>query len=384
MAIKGDFLGFTFGETSSSDLGIVRVSSGDRYNENLHPEIKDKTAEVPGVNGNYYFGSDFGPKTIDIEFAFDSMTEQQFRKLRQVFGTKEIQKLIFDERPYKYYMAKIESPIELSYVCFDEPKKQIGVERDGVRVAERVPITETIEGEQVITGYTITREQVTPYERLEGTQRIYKGEGKISFVCYYPFAKSEYKRLPLNIDCSSWADSSGIFSSADYNERQLDQIIDGGRDERNNKVDYIKLYNPGDLSTGFRLYCPFKDHNDNDITYSDDFMLIYRINHNAEGGPEQSEWEALSRLTFNEIIPYEGDTGFLIDTNTCLVSGVNEFMHLENGATYKTTGTLYNKFIKNGEFFNIQPTYIYQTYQYMIAILNGNENIEIFYDYIYF
>ena len=180
---KGDFTGFQFGEYHSSDLGIVRVSSGDRYNENLHPEIKDKTAEVPGVDGNYYFGSDFGPKTIDIEFAFDSITEEQFRNLRKIFGTKEIKKLIFDERPYKYYMAKIESPIELSYVCFDEPKKIIGAARDGVRVKNRIPITEEIDGETVVIGYDIEREQVTPYEKIGGTERIYKGEGKISFIC---------------------------------------------------------------------------------------------------------------------------------------------------------------------------------------------------------
>ena len=119
----GDFLGFTFGEYTSSGLGITRVSGGDRYEEELQPEIKDRTAEVPGLNGEYYFGSDYGPRTFDLELAFDSLTETQFRKLRAVFGTKDIKRLIFDERPYKYYMVKLASPIELSYVCFDEPKR---------------------------------------------------------------------------------------------------------------------------------------------------------------------------------------------------------------------------------------------------------------------
>ena len=129
----GDFLGFTFGDVHSSNLGITRVSGGDRYDEDLHPEIKDRTAEVPGLNGQYYFGSDFGEKTFDLEIAYDHLTEEQFRKLRQVFGTKEIKALIFDERPYKTYMVKIGSPIELSYICFDEPKKVVGEPRDGVK-----------------------------------------------------------------------------------------------------------------------------------------------------------------------------------------------------------------------------------------------------------
>ena len=125
----GDFIGFTFGGVHTSSLGITRVSGGDRYDESLHPEINDTTAEVPGMDGNYYFGSNYGPGKIDLELAFDSLTEAQFRKLRQVFGVKTQKELIFDERPYKKYIAKIESPIELSYVCFDEPKKSIGAER---------------------------------------------------------------------------------------------------------------------------------------------------------------------------------------------------------------------------------------------------------------
>ena len=117
----GDFLGFEFGGVHSSELGITRVSGGDRYEEQLHPEIKDRTAEVPGVNGEYYFGSDYGTRTFDLEIAFDSLTEYQFKRLRKIFGTKDIKKLVFDERPYKYYMVKLESPIQLSYVCFEEP-----------------------------------------------------------------------------------------------------------------------------------------------------------------------------------------------------------------------------------------------------------------------
>lgn len=38
-----DFTGFKFGNIHSSDLGIIRVSGGDRYDEALHPEIKDRT-----------------------------------------------------------------------------------------------------------------------------------------------------------------------------------------------------------------------------------------------------------------------------------------------------------------------------------------------------
>ena len=201
----GDFTGFTFGGKTSSELGIVRVSGGDRYNEELQPEIKDISAEVPGADGEYYFGSNYGPRKIDIEVAFDHLTEAQFKELRKVFGTRELQELIFDERPYKKYLAKLESPIELSYVCFDEPMKTVGTARDGIRFTSRTS-TIGLTDEAVVgtgqvgesTGEIVrTREQITPYETdYTQMQRIYKGEGKISFTCPFPFAKSVYKQLP--------------------------------------------------------------------------------------------------------------------------------------------------------------------------------------------
>ena len=371
----GDFLGFTFGGVHSSDLGITRVSGGDRYNEELHPEIKDRTAEVPGLNGEYYFGSDFGPRSFDIEIAFDSLSEEQFRKLRQVFGTKNIKKLIFDERPYKYYMVKIESPIELSYVCFDEPKKIIGAARDGIRVANRIPITEEVEGEEQTIGYTIEREQVTPYEYQEGTQRVYKGEGKITFKAYFPFAKSVYKVLPSNEEGSDWAVSSGILSAAAYNN-----IID------TYNAGEIKVYNAGDLETGFRLYCP---------SISSELHITYTLNA-----------ETIAALVIEPFETKTGDNGFIIDTNTGLITGVvnstmkiahynditgeveeveeNEAIHIDyyGNVFYTTSGNLYNRHIKNGSFFKLQPNILSDDAIITISGVNGTP--QIFYDYLYF
>lgn len=121
--MKGDFLGFSFDGIHCSQLGITHVSSSDRYDEDLFPEVKDKTIEIPNNHGEYYYGSTYGTRTFEINIAYDSITEKQFRNIRRLFGTRKICELIFDERPYKVYYAKLESPIEMSYVCFDEPKR---------------------------------------------------------------------------------------------------------------------------------------------------------------------------------------------------------------------------------------------------------------------
>ena len=81
--MKGDFTGFSFDGIHSSILGITRVSDGDFYEENLHPDFENKITSVPGKDGEYYFGNDYGSKPIKISIAFDSVTEKQLRLINR-------------------------------------------------------------------------------------------------------------------------------------------------------------------------------------------------------------------------------------------------------------------------------------------------------------
>ena len=373
----GDFTGFTFGNWRSSDweqnLEVLRVSGGDRYDEELHPEIKDITAEVPGVNGEYYFGSNYGPKKIEIEIAFDSLTEAQFRELRRVFGTTKVKELIFDERPYKKYMAKLESPIELSYVCFDEPIKSVSTTPEpGLRVirGEETIIDEETQEETVVP--TWERESIYPYVIEEGTQRIYKGEGKIAFVCYFPFAKSVYKVLPEG--STDWAISSGILSAEEYQNF----------DKYDAETGIINVYNPGDIEIGFRFYIP------------------------TEALAEQIILQCENKsLVIDPITLKEGDDGVIVDTNTGIISGlvpstmtiakidegtgdiiyveeVDESIHVDYSGNvfYTTSGNIYNQFVNSGYFFKIDPS---DDREGSVFQVTGTSNdFQIFYDYLYF
>ena len=343
----GEFTGFSFGDWHSTDpeTGVVvyRVSGGDRYEEELHPEIKDRTAEVPGVNGEYYFGSDYGTKTFDIEIAFDHLTEIQFKKLRKVFGTKEIKQLIFDECPYKYYMAKLESPVELSYVCFDERTYiDDGSRGTGIKDRELRTLSDT-------------------------TSRIYKGEGKMTFVCYFPFAKSTFKVLPEQGEAyyegsEEWAVSSGILSAENYILYDTYTIPQTG-------TPYIKVYNPGDIETGFRMYIP-------QALLTTETILTYMSNFNQD----------IASLSLNSTEMKNGDVGILIDTNSSLIIGVSSAPTGPNPTTgeytYTTSGNLYNEIIESGYFFKIKTT-PFNTID-TIQIEGGGEGIQIFYDYLYF
>lgn len=353
-----DFIGFTFDGKHSDELGILRVSGGDKYKEELQPEIKDISSEVPGMDGEYYFGSNYGKKEISIDIAYDSLTETQLRGLRRLFSGREIHELIFDERPYKKYLVKLSGPIELDYICFEEQKKAdtatIGT---GVRVVDR-------------TNGVITREKTEVYEPVEGIQRIYKGEGTINLVAYFPFAKSVYRELPEgnkvpeNID--EWKDSCGILDSDTRINYKIDQYYQ----------DRINIYNGGDLNTGFRLYCPFNQEQVG-LAYNG-LGLTYKM---IEGGSTKVIAEL--RFKSESIAKIGEDEGFLIDTNSGLVVGVKDFIIPVSGnAFYSTTGNLYNQYIESGYFFKLKPNL--EPNESYIEVSGGNEYMKIFYDYLYF
>ena len=298
IALKGDFIGFSFNEHRSESLGIVRVSDGSRYNEDLVPTTQDKTVQVPGGDGFYYFGSDYTQKPFTIPIAFDGLTEKQFRELQQVFGTKELGKLVFDERPYKYYMVKSGKP-QLKYICFG---------KDG--------------------------------------ERIYKGEGTLSFTAYYPFAKSIFKFLNEYNDKNKdeWKEASGMKAE----KGTYDTVSDNGS---------ISVYNAGDLETDFILKFDLPVDN---TSISDIKITLSKEN--------VGKVEAF--LDLKGFSKKNTDTGFQINTKTNLIEGFN---------AEGLTGTLYNENITQGDFFKIPP----REEGYQISV-TGATPIEIVYDYIYY
>lgn len=136
-----DFTGFRFGQVHSEDLHLVVVSSSNRYVKPVLPALKDYTTEVPGGNGSYYFGETFTTQEFSVSVAFDSVDEKTWRRISQLFGNDKPQDLVFDELPYKTYRAKLKSKPDFKFVCF-----------------------------------------------TKNGERVYKGEGTLNFICYFPFA----------------------------------------------------------------------------------------------------------------------------------------------------------------------------------------------------
>lgn len=138
-----DFRGFRFGKIHTSDIHLEVVSNSDRYEPRILPAATDTTTDIPGSDGQYYFGSVYKNREITCNLAFDNVSENDYRKIRKLLAIDKLQDLVFDEEPYKTWKAKIKSKPEFKSLCFTD--KETG-------------------------------------------QRVYKGTAKLTFICYYPYA----------------------------------------------------------------------------------------------------------------------------------------------------------------------------------------------------
>lgn len=139
-----DFIAFSFGDFDSKENGIYRTIN-DRHNIELAPPMNDITADVPGGDGQYYFGTFHKPKVFNIDFAFDNLTESGLITLKKTFHGKELKELCFAERENVVYMAKVTGSPAIKVIPFDDGSN--------------------------------------------GT--IYKGEGNIQLTAYWPYARDK-------------------------------------------------------------------------------------------------------------------------------------------------------------------------------------------------
>ena len=215
-----DLTGFKFGDYHSSQFGLIRVSNGSRYNEYLLPTLKNTTADVPGMEGTLYFGTQKTTRSFQVDMAFDSLTEEDIRDIREwLTGAHS---LIFDERPYIQYMCMLNSAPQLKYLTFEE-----------------------------------------------NGERIYKGELSVNFVSYLPYGYSiDGKKFIddfLDENFEEWSNASHLAYKNFYEGETLHTY---DKFEGNN----VYVYNGGDIEADYVLTCYFTEGvtakiSMNDISY---------------------------------------------------------------------------------------------------------------------
>lgn len=202
-----DLTGFKFGDYHSSQFGLIRVSNGSRYNEYLLPTLKNTTTDVPGMEGMLYFGTQKTTRSFQVDMAFDSLTEEDIRDIRE--WLTGVHSLVFDERPYIQYMCILNSAPQLKYLTFEE-----------------------------------------------NGERIYKGELSVNFVSYLPYGYSidEKKFIDdfLDENFEEWSNASHLAYKNFYEGETLHTY---DKFEGNN----VYVYNGGDIEADYVLTCYFSE-----------------------------------------------------------------------------------------------------------------------------
>lgn len=328
--LKGDFIGFSFDGIRSEELGLVRVSSSNRYVEDLNPTTQDSTVQVPGGDGFYYFGSYHTQKSFSVPVAFDNITEKEFIKLKRIFTTKGLHKLIFDEWPYKYYMVKCNNP-QLKYLCF-----------------------------------------------MEGGKRIYKGEGTLNFVAYFPYGKSVHK-YDDDYDKATYQNKDEWIESARIIKKDI--YLDTQQFDEANKRGKTLVYNAGDIEADFYLVLDFNTNED----LSNSLKTVNLVFGASENSPATK-----TLILADKIVRKGADDAYCINTKANLIEGLIKKVigqddsnvvdiaiadiaiaagedESGNQIYYIPSGNLYNEYIVGGDFFKIPTMEIGKD-----IFLNGN------------
>lgn len=105
--------GLTFNSIHSSTLNIVVRS----INRQILSASRDEYEYIPGRAGSYLFEEELADRFIEIELAIVENSlinlRKKAREVAKWLRTKQRVKLIFDDEPDKWYMAKVANQLDL-------------------------------------------------------------------------------------------------------------------------------------------------------------------------------------------------------------------------------------------------------------------------------
>lgn len=300
-----DFTGFYFNHIHSSTYNIYRVSNGSRFEEGLLPDFEDFSVSVVGGDGDLYQGRRFKPITFKINIAYDNLSELNLRQLRNWLAPGDLCPLQFDERPYKTYFAKLSSRPILNYVCFMEDD-----DGDNVYSGGPTEFTPPYDGfvpkssREPVSGPTTTAPITVPTK-----QRVYKGEGELTFTAYDPFGycideswEMTAERGLIASNGINWQDLGEYIPPNDWNgaidewsfasrlltSEQLHQesvnvpYRDSTWTDPKTQIEYedwyVNLYNAGDFKSDIQIFFDF-DKGLDTFTSDEDILVTLQMQH---------------------------------------------------------------------------------------------------------
>lgn len=113
-----DYINFQFDGKYVSDFGLVVVTDGDRLSFDGSAEFEDEVSSVNGVNGQYYWGTNFKSLKREFTLATDGMTEAQVQAFKYHFRPGRYGKFVESQYSFRESYCRVASVTKFSVIPF--------------------------------------------------------------------------------------------------------------------------------------------------------------------------------------------------------------------------------------------------------------------------
>ena len=333
MEQKGSFIGFTFGNRHSSELGIFRTSFSDRYN----------TSMIATTNV-------YSKRDIPISFAFYGLSEEQLIQLKQIFDDKKIHSLILDEEPYKVWSAKLTGMMVVKHLCFEHGASHFYCGEGTFAFTTFFPFARS------------RYQYAEDYNKENVRERIddpgFTSENSLTIIqpaiLTYDFNNEEFEEgSGYIITFEEWLDEQSLFVDSSVSLESINLSLDAFQDYNtyDNQEYWIESSLIPKRADGYGSYIPadedykegpgrYKLYNAGDVEAS--FKIYFTVNNKAKN----FEIECGNKhICLQNVISQNNDHYIVLDSHTLAVQGCD--------INYNKTKNLYNEYITTGNLFKL-------------------------------
>lgn len=130
--IERQFISFSWGGKNIEDFDLLVVFD-DRLSKGVYASFNDTTSNYTYIDGQIYWGTTMSAGELNFTLATDGMDSKTYEEFKAYFKPGIARRLILSEYPFRYSMARISSPPEISMLPFE---KKITTEYGTFRTTE--------------------------------------------------------------------------------------------------------------------------------------------------------------------------------------------------------------------------------------------------------
>lgn len=127
--MERQFISFSWGGKNIEDFDLLVITVNNRINKGLYSNFTDITKSYTYIDGQSYWGTTIQANQIDLTLSTDGMDSRTMEQFKAYFKPGESKRLILSEYPFRYAMARVSKPPQMSMLPFEK-------KMDGFRTTE--------------------------------------------------------------------------------------------------------------------------------------------------------------------------------------------------------------------------------------------------------